>query len=91
MTEEFWKKKYYDSLNRQKEIKIGQSVNLAQNELLQTCDDAKQVLEQIEEKSIKYYELLEKLTNKLVVSEKPEMKEVKFEKNKTGIIIPKIQ
>ena len=87
MTEEFWKKKYYDSLNRQKEIKIGQSVNLAQNELLQTCDNAKEVLEKIKDKSIKYYEVLETLTNALLIPKKADRKA----ESNSGIVIPKIQ
>lgn len=70
MTEEFWKEKYYKSLDRQKEIRIGLSIKLAQAELLQTCEDNKEVLEQIKEKSMKYYELLEILTN-MVMSTTP--------------------
>ena len=67
MTEQFWKDKYYEDKDRQKSIRMAQAVNLAQNELLQSCENASEVLEKIEEKSIKYYEMLEKLTNKLLI------------------------
>ena len=82
MTEQFWKEKYYGQLDKQDSIRMAQAVNLAQNELLQTCDNAKEVLEKIKDKSIRYYEVLETLTNAL-----PDRKV----ENSSEIIIPKIQ
>lgn len=87
MTEEFWKKKYYEEKEnkygeRQEAIRLGQAVNLAQNELLQHSDNPNDVRKNLIDVSLKYYEILETLHNMVIVSTK--------KSEVTEIIMPRI-
>jgi len=84
MNEEFWKQKFYDEKTRQTAIRMAQSVNLAQNELLQYTENPEEIMGKMKEKAIKYYELLEELSNMLI--DEPQIEDIVTEE----IIIPKI-